>query len=149
MRIAKALLTIALCCSVPVAGHAQTSGRDIPFAGCYRVVSQIWHPMNEDASPIPGRFQLSAEPAVESRWDFFSMRSLPASGNPNEKLWVWRPKGDRLWLSWGTGLGGFRGTLKRSGRGELVGKVKEWCDYRCGWKIRAATIRIAKIDCSK
>ena len=149
MKIAKALLTIALCCSMPVVGHAQTSGRDLPFAGCYRIISQIWHPANEDASPIPGRFQLSAEPVVKSECCFFSMRRLPASGSPSEKLWMWRPRIDRLWISWGTGLGGFRGTLKPSGRGEFVGKVKEWCDHRCGWKTQVATIRIQQTDCTE
>src|SRR4051794_30782607 len=61
--------------------------------------------------------------------------------------------GDRkailCWLSWGTGLGGFRGTLKQSRTGDFAGKVKEWCDSRCGWKRRVATIRIQKTPCTQ
>jgi len=75
------------------------------------------------------------------------MRRIPASNSPMENLWIWQAKGDRLWLSWGTGFGGFRGTLNQSGSGEFVGKVKEWCDSHCEWKRRVGTIRIRKTDC--
>jgi len=105
--------------------------------------------MNEDSVPIPERFQLRSDAADEHRnGGFFAMQSFPANSNAWDKLWVWQPRGSRLWISCGTGLGGFRGTLKQSQPGEFVGKVKEWCDSRCEWKRRVATIRIQKIDCT-
>jgi hypothetical protein len=105
--------------------------------------------MNEDATPIPSRFQLRGEAAAGPGRGFFAMRSVPANVNATEKGWVWQPRGTRLWISWGTGLGGFRGTLKQSQPGEFVGKVKEWCDSRCGWKRQVAKIRIQKTDCTE
>jgi hypothetical protein len=61
-------------------------------------------------------------------------------GNPLENLWDWGPKGkDKLEIDWSTGLGGYRGTLERSGSGELVGKMKEYCDYCCACKRRTGS----------
>ena len=53
--------------------------------------------MNEDAVPIPQRFQLRND-AADERHDsrFFAMRSFPANSNAWDKLWVWRPRGSRL-----------------------------------------------------
>jgi hypothetical protein len=104
--------------------------------------------MNEDAVPIPQRFQLRDDGADKGRYSgFFAMRSFLANSNAWDKLWAWQPSGSRLWISWGNGLGGFRGTLKQSRSGEFVGKVREWCDSHCEWKRRVATIRIQQIDC--
>lgn len=136
-----------VCCVV--ATHGQTQPSAVPFAGCYRIISQKWRPVNQDAIPIPGQFQLGSEPAASPARGIFAMRSVPASGNIMEKLWVWEPRGNRMWISWGTSFGGFRGTLKRTGNGEFVGKVKEWCDSHCEWKRRTAEIRIQRIDCAK
>jgi hypothetical protein len=124
-----AVFVAALCCSIRLYGQAQTSP-NVPFAGCYEIVSQTWHPGNEDASPVPSRFQLGSEQADKRSTDFFQMRDIPTGRNDWERLWLWRPRGDRLWLSWGRGLGGFRGTLKQQRDGEFVGQIKEWCDSR-------------------
>jgi hypothetical protein len=105
--------------------------------------------VNQDAIPIPGQFQLGSEPAASPGTGIFAMRSVAASGNIMENLWVWKPRGNRMWISWGTGFGGFRGTLKRTRNGEFVGKVKEWCDSHCKWKRRTAEIRIQRIDCAE
>jgi len=147
--IKKTFFFVAVCFVLETQGQNQASIK-APFAGCYKIVSQRWHPMNEDAVPIPQRFQLRND-AADERHDsrFFAMRSFPANSNAWDKLWVWRPRGSRLWISWGTGLGGFRGSLKQSQPGEFVGKIKEWCDSRCEWKRRVATIRIQKTDCTE
>jgi len=79
----------------------------------------------------------------------YVMRRVPASADATDKLWAWQPKEDRLWLSWGHGLGGIRGTFKRSASGEFVGKVKEHCDSRCEWKKQVATIKIRQIECTQ
>jgi hypothetical protein len=105
--------------------------------------------MNEHESPIPGRFQLLKEPRDERSNEILQMRSLPANDNAMERLWIWQAKGDRLWISLGTGFGGFRGTLKRDGAGEFIGSVKEWCDSHCGWTTRRAKIRIRKTACTQ
>src|SRR5262249_33708559 len=117
--------------------------------GCYEIIIQKWHPTNEDASPIPGRFQLLREPVDARSNAILQMRSLSANQDPIERIWFWRPEDHRIFLSWGTGLGGFRGTLVQDHDGEFVGKVKEWCDSRCGWKRRTAEIRIRKTNCAQ
>ena len=61
------------------------------------------------------------------------MRGVP--GNDWERLWSWRPMSDGIWVSWESGLGGFRGSLKQSRDGEFVGQIKEYCDSRCGWAV--------------
>src|SRR5215469_2555031 len=135
-----------LCCSIPL--HGQTRPfTNVPFAGCYEIVSQKWNQSNEDIGPpIPGRFELRSEPADKRSANIFQMRSIPAGDALNEMLWLWQPKGDHLWLSWGTGLGGIRGTLTQSRDGEFVGKVKEWCDKHCEWKIRARRFGFGKLS---
>ena len=144
----KWFLVIVLVCPVRMCGQGQPSAH-LPFSGCYRVVSQAWHPSNEDIKwMIPDRFQLRSEPAFGPGSELFAVRGVPASGNLTEGYWVWRPHGSKLWISLGTGLGGIRGTLKQSRTGEFVGKLKEWCDSRCGWKKRVGTIRIQQIDCT-
>jgi len=148
MSISRILLLVAGCFPLALQGQGQTSAQ-VPFAGCYRIVSQKWHPMNEDAVPIPNQFQLRSEAAAEPSNGTFAMRSVPASANAMEKQWVWQPRGSRLWISWGSGSGGFRGTLKQSQPGEFVGKVEEWCDSHCEWNKQVATIRIQKTDCTK
>ena len=148
MSILRSLFLVAVCCPLAMQAQGQTSA-DVPFGGCYRVVSQRWHPMNEDATPIPDRFQLLSQPTGEPSRGLLAMRSVPAHTNATENSWGWQPRGSRLWISWGNGLHGFRGTLKRSQPGEFVGKVKEWCDSRCGWKTQVATIRIQKTDCTE
>ena len=144
----KWLLVIALVCPVQMCSQGQPSAH-VLFAGCYRVVSLAWQPPDEDIKLIPERFQLRSEPAFESSKEMFAVRSIPASGNLMERLWAWRPKGSRLWIWWGTGFGGFRGTFKRSRTGEFVGRLKEWCDSRCEWKRRVGIIRIQQIDCTE
>src|SRR5215470_17349817 len=120
----------------------------VPFAGCYRVVSQTCRPTSEDIKLIPDRFQLQSKSAFDPSRGIFAVRSVPASDNLNENLWIWQPKGNSFWISWGTGFGGIRGTFKRSSNGEFMGKVSEWCDYRCDWKRRTGTIRIQQIACT-
>jgi hypothetical protein len=97
---------------------------------------------------IPTEFKLS-NVLNASGATYFKLRSLgdEAVLNPWEVLWSWRPEGkDKLEINLGTGLGGFRGTLKRSGGG-LIGKIKEYCDSRCGYKRRIGSLRLQKINC--
>ena len=54
MKVRLAVFVVASCWSVGLHGQIQPSAK-IPFAGCYEIVSQTWHPGNEDASPIPSR----------------------------------------------------------------------------------------------
>jgi len=147
MNVRLTLFAIVLCSSIALHGQTHTSG--VPFAGCYEIVSQKWHPGNEDASPIPKRFELRSEQADKRSSDRFQMRTIPPGRDDWDSLWVWRPTSDGVWVSWGSGLGGFRGTLKDYGDGELVGQIKEWCDSRCEWKKQVAKIRIRKTQCAE
>ena len=146
MNIRVAALCVVLCCSLLLWPQ---NPANVPFAGCYEVVSQVWHPMNEDASPIPGRFQLLKEPMDNRSSVILQMRSLTANHDMMERLWFWQQERDGLFVSWGNGLGGFRGSLKQDHEGEFVGKVKEWCDSRCGLKRRTVKIRIRKNECGQ
>jgi hypothetical protein len=74
MNVHFAVVVIALGWSITLHGQTQTSA---PFAGCYEIVSQKWHPGNEDASPIPSRFELRNEQADKRSTDFFQMRGIP------------------------------------------------------------------------
>jgi hypothetical protein len=148
MSIRRIVVLVAVWFPLATQAQSQTSVQ-VPFTGCYRIVSQRWHPMDEDAVPIPEGFQLRSEAASEPNAGIFEMRSIPASNNAGDKLWVWQPRGTRLWISWGTGFGGFREGLKQSQPGEFVGKVNEWCDSRCEWKRRVATVRIRKSECTE
>ena len=66
-----------------------------------------------------------------------------------ERLWFWTPVGSSVRVSFGTGMGGFRGILKASSKGELSGTVKEWCDNRCEWKKTEIRMSLRRIDCPK
>ena len=147
MRYTKTILLVSLGCFAAAYGQSQTSVQP-PFAGCYEVETLVWSPADDTIRLIPKRFQLLNETWQPNR-SVFLMRSLPASGDRIEKLWTWEPKGDRVWISWSTGFGGFKGTLKPSRTGELVGKLKEWCDGRCGWKKRTGAIQVRKTDCTE
>jgi len=148
MSLVQRLLLITFLCPVQMVGQGQPSVR-VPFAGCYRIASQTWKPTSEDIKLLPDLFRLLTESAFEPSRELFAVRSIPATGEMNERLWVWQPKGNGLWISWGTGFGGFRGTLKRSTNGEFVGTLREWCDSRCEWKTRVGKIRIQQIACSE
>jgi hypothetical protein len=137
---------LLLYCLNTVHGQPQPSFQP-RFAGCYEVASLVWNPPDKTIRLIPTEFQLLNETWERNR-AVYKMRSVPPSSNPVENLWAWEPKGDRVWVSWSTGLGGFKGTLRASRSGELLGKLKEWCDFRCEWKKRTGAIRLRKIDCA-
>jgi hypothetical protein len=148
MNIFRNLVLLPICYSLTAHGQSPPSAK-VPFAGCYKVVSQTWHPGNEDeGTPIPNLFQLRNDVVGGASSGIYDMRRVPPNADVSDKQWVWQPKGDRLWLSWGYGLGGIRGTLKRSASGEFVGKVKEYCDSRCEWKKQVATIKIRQVECT-
>ncbi len=134
---------VALCCVSPAYGQSGPSAA-VPFTGCYEVVSLAWSPPDETIRLIPKRFKLLVGAPFRG-YNVLRIQPIPNDGFP--RVWWWKPKGKRLWVSWGTGFGGFRGTVKPSDNGELVGKLKEWCDARCGWKKRVGKIRIRRIDC--
>ena len=119
------------------------------LAGCYQVILLSWNPPDDSVKLIPTRFQLLNVPRVPGATRL-GIRSLGAGSerNPIEKLWSWRPKGkDELEIEWSSGLGGYRGKLKTSGSGELVAKMKEYCDYRCADKRRTGSLHLHKIGC--
>jgi hypothetical protein len=118
------------------------------LVGCYQVALLSWTPPDASIDLIPPRFELLNVPRVPGA-NYFNIRSLRgAERDPWQNAWAWRPKSnDKLEINWGAGLGGFRGTLKRSAGGELVGKIKEYCDARCGWKRRTGDLHLQKINC--
>lgn len=62
MNVSLTVFVAALCWSIELLWQTQPSAK-IPFSGCYEIVFQTWHPGNEDASPLPSRFQLRSDQA--------------------------------------------------------------------------------------
>jgi hypothetical protein len=61
----------------------------------------------------------------------------------------WKPKGSRkIAIHWGTGLGGFKGTVKKMSSAKLKGRLKQWCDYRCGGGGFTGELTIQPTNCS-
>jgi hypothetical protein len=128
--------------------QASSQGPD-EFTGCYQVTLLSWNPPDESIKVIPTRFQLLNVPRVPGATRL-GIRRLEAGSerNPIENFWSWRPKGkDELEIEWSNGLGGYRGELKRSGSGDMVVKMKEYCDYRCAYKTRTGSLHLHKIGC--
>lgn len=89
------LIAFGMPISAAIALHGQTQpSASVPFAGCYEVISQNWHPGNEDVSPIPSRFELRDEQTDKLSTGIFQMRGIPAGRSDWERLWRWRPEGD-------------------------------------------------------
>ena len=143
-------LFLAICAGLSLsqdAGRAQP-----PLVGCYEVTSLKWTPPAEDPIKSPlERFELSSEPdrSTTGQHGPFRVHSLTRN-DPWERLWNWRPSADgqNLRINLSHGLGGFRGAFHVDSNGELVGKVKEYCDHRCDWKRQTAHIRARKIPCA-
>lgn len=116
------------------------------FVGCYRITTLAWDPHGENVTLIPKGIEL----LNETKLGAFVVRSLPPKGERNkfETLWSWNPKGgNRIGITISTGLGGFRVTLRQASNSDLVGKLKEWCDYRCAYKRRIGTVHLRKMNC--
>ena len=129
------LLLLVLCFCLCAYGQQERSTA-LRFPACYEVISLSWDPPDNSIRAIPPRFRLTAEHHV-----------FPLASETNKIPWgSWETEGKNLALSFGF-LGGFRGTLKPSDGGEFRGKLKEHCDYHCGWKKRVGLIRLRNIAC--
>jgi hypothetical protein len=141
--VCKAVLCLLTITNLAV-GQSSTPNLKL-FAGCYEVTSLYWKPSGEEIGLIPKRFQLLTTRPEGIAW--FDIRDLES-----EKARIgasgWRPKGSRkIEIDWSTGLGGFRGKLDRSANGDLKGKLKEWCDYRCEGGRITGRLQIHPIAC--
>lgn len=163
-NLSKTMLTLVFVLGFNVFGiHAhsqeksnqgiQVPGRDPDeFTGCYQVTLLTWNPpdeTDETIKVIPTRFQLLNIPKAPgaARLGIRRLETGPER-NPVENYWSWRPKGkDELEIEWSSGSGGYRGKLKRSGSGEMVVKLTEYCDYRCAYKNRTGSLHLHKIVC--
>jgi len=150
MKILSIILTI---CSTLIAVAQSAPSPDLPLAGCYEVQTAKWKPPLEDD---PALFlihpQLHIRVTNLKRDDAgFKVERVEVSVDHagSDSLWAWNPKGNRMLLSLGTDKGGFCGTLKPSGDGNLSGKLKEWCADHCEWKKSEVTISLHRIDCPK
>lgn len=147
MRFVAWYLLVALCCTLTLYGQ-NAQGRVAELAGCYEVRELNWNPPDNRINLIPPRFRLSTN-RTQPGHDVFSIESVPVNDSPLARFSFWIPGDNELRISFGTGFGGFRGTLKPSSTGELEGKLKEWCDNRCEWKKRVGTIHARRIECSQ
>ena len=147
MKLVTTYLLIAICGVLPASSQSAPPAK-VQFAGCYEVRTLTWNPPDHSIRSIPSHFQLSTDRAQPGH-EIFEVHSVPPGpGNSIVESWFWRPKRNEVLVSFGDGMGSFRGTLKPS-NGDLVGKLKEWCDARCEWKKRVGTLRVGKIECPK
>lgn len=103
-----------------------------PLAGCYEVTSLPSNPRDKNIAVIPKEIELRNEP----RWNALALQRVSREGNSNnfENSWNWKPQGiEKVAVNFSNGLGGLRGTPKKSKNGDLTGKLKEWCDFRCAY----------------
>ena len=144
--VALSVFTYAiLLLSLIASASGQNRNVDL-FAGCYEVTDLSWTPPDQYIKVIPKHLELLNIPVVYRNW--FAMRNLEAEQNLVEKLSSWKPESqERVTVIWGTGFGGFRGTLRKAGDHTLSGKIKEWCDSRCNWTKRTGTIQLNRISC--
>ena len=92
MRQMKTWVVVALSCLTAAYGQTGSSS-DVPFAGCYEVVSLAWSPPDETIKFIPKRFQLLYETGQPAR-TILSVRAVPFTlSDPLEKFWTWKLKG--------------------------------------------------------
>jgi hypothetical protein len=142
------LRSVFLVLILPCLAVGQTPNqRPNLFAGCYNVSSLSESPPGEGSELIPRQFALLDEPKGKSA--FFGMRSLGTGRNDFETLWTWRQKSaDEIEINFSNGLGGFRGTLKKTSGGDFTGKLRQWCDYRCGPKRRVVAVHLHRIACA-
>jgi len=146
------LVAVAVCSALSAV--AQNAPNNLRFAGCYEVKILKWGPPLEDMPPTtsfpPSVLQLSTVSSKPDH-DALDLRSVPV--NPEralpERLWFWTPGSSSVRVSFGTGMGGFRGILKASSNAELSGRLKQWCDKRCEWKKTEMRISLRRIDCPK
>jgi hypothetical protein len=140
-----ACLALILIISLNSAAQSQSPDN---FAGCYQITSLVWSPRNADIRVIPQQLELMNTSVLRSG-NYFRMRGVGTKSHEIERLWAWGPKSkSKAELSWSSGLGGIRGTLKRSKNGDLTGTIKEWCDSRCGWKKAKGHIRLQRTPCA-
>ena len=126
--------------------HAQRPSASVKqFAGCYEVTSLSWNPPDNRIKLIPPRFELSMQIFDDAYHVQPAPRNAPATAYM--RLFSWKPAGHAVKISFNGGLGGWRGKLRQSRSGELAGNLKEWCDYRCGWKKRTGSIHLKRISC--
>jgi hypothetical protein len=131
--------------------YGQTATRAAsPLAGCYEVTSLSWSPPDNTIKLIPSKFQLLNTSGAKGA-TFFDIHTADDGAGRDfpDRLSGWKPKGTKkIKIYWSTGFGGFRGTLKKAGKGDLVGKLKEWCDSHCEWKRRTGHLRLHRIPCA-
>src|SRR6185369_10070139 len=136
MKLGLTCLLVALCWT-PAAFGQNGSPIAQSLVGCYELRTTKWNPPLEDdprLSLFPSRLRLAVR--SEDSKTILAVESVPQIPNRSidEKLWFWSPEGNGLRLSFGTGLGGYRGRLKRVKDGEYSGRLKQWCDNRCEYK---------------
>ena len=145
LKLSARYLIVAWLCLLSCISQAADSGSK--FQGCYEVKSLTWMPPDDSIKFIPKQFELTDKPWASSK-NVFRITSLDSNTDWfTQRLWTWTANNDSIRLSFSTGFGGFEGTLHRRRSGELAGKLKEFCDSRCGWDKRVGKIRIDQIAC--
>ncbi len=118
------------------------------FAGCYQVTATRWNPPLEDRPTWPPRRIKLATNAPFSSANVFAVASLDSEGNPHDNDFSnWEPISDGIKLLLSGGRGGMRGTLHVNKHGDLEGKIKQFCDFRCDFKRETVRLELHRVDC--
>ena len=147
------VLTLAVCSTqVQAANHSNEAA----FIGCYEVVSKSSsNPAKLATGGVPDRFRLTDTPTTFSDGSF--QLTAPTATSPYARQHhLWRPRGHRLEVQFGWGLGGEYGVLKPSGTSEFRGKLKSysdsfpWAAKVPWWPGRPViNIRVRRVECPK
>jgi hypothetical protein len=142
--LAWVLIALSLCSMQLRAENSATASH---FLGCYEVVSAHANSPKLSTSSVPHKFELTNQPTI-FRDGSFQLSAATAATGPARLHHLWRPRGSRLTVEFGWGLGGWAGTLKPSGANEFQGKLQYFCDTLwCGKQ--SIAIRIRRVECEQ
>lgn len=113
------------------------------YAGCYQVVSLTWSPPDPNAKYLEQHLIFNDELADDG---WLTIGTTDRKLRPNER-WYWKVTGkNKIKVIFGWGLGGYEGSLSRKDISRLVGKIKNYCDFKCS-STEVGTIELQKMDC--
>jgi hypothetical protein len=149
MTTAFCVLFALVACMHADAQTAPPALTESKFVGCYDVVLLSSVPPDLPMGGIPPRFELTDRPTVFGS-HVFQLEAATATSAPERLHHVWSLLHDKVKVQFGSGMGGWKGTLNRSDTNGLAGKLQPFCDtMRCGGPKQVVTIRTTRVECPK
>ena len=128
---------------------AQTSSRTHNLlVGCYETSSLTSVPADLATRGVPQFFELTDRPTPFGN-PWLQMKAADATTEPSRLHHIWTPRHGSIKLQFGWGMGGWEGTLKPAAPNEFVGKLKPFCNGRCGGQKQVVSVHVKRVECSK